>query len=101
LRRPTSDGHLSADETLALAEAANIVASACLSVLGGLTRLKLAPSPPDLADGDIATLLAGDERKGWALETRFQSIDAPTFGGQLLLLLSHGGVDTLLARMGL
>lgn len=101
LRRPTSDGHLSADEELALAEAANIVASACLSVLGGLTRLKLAPSPPDLADGDIATLLAGDDRKGWALETRFQSTDAPTFGGQLLLLLSHAGVDTLLARMGL
>jgi hypothetical protein len=63
--------------------------------------LKLAPSPPDLADGDIATLLAGDDRKGWALETRFQSTDSPTFGGQLVMLLSFDGVDTLLARMGL
>jgi chemotaxis protein CheC len=101
LRRPTSAGHLSADEALALSEAANIVASACLSVLSGLTRLKLYPSPPDLADGDVATLLAGEGRQGWALETRFQSTDAPSFGGQLLLLLSPEGVKTLLDRLGL
>ncbi len=101
LRRPTSAGHLSADETLALSEAANIVASACLSVLGGLTRLKLAPSPPDLASGDVATLLGGVGHEGWVLETRFFSTDAPSFGGQLLLLLSREGVKTLLERLGL
>lgn len=101
LRRPTATGKLSADEASALNEAANIVASACLTVLGGLTRLKLLPSPPDLVEGDVGTLVAGQTETKVVLEARFQSTDAPSFGGQLLITLGAAGVATLLSRLGL
>lgn len=103
LRRPTAGGTLNADEAAALTEAANIVASACLTVIGGLLRLKLLPSPPDLAEGDIGTLLGSGKVQfdAVALETRFSSTDAPAFVGQLMMVFDAEGVATLLTRLGL
>jgi chemotaxis protein CheC len=103
LRRPTASGPLNPDETGALAEAANIVASACLTVVGGLLRLKLLPSPPDLAEGEVGTLLggAGASFDAVVLEVRFASTDSPGFCGQLMMVFGAEGLSTLLTRLGL
>ena len=102
LRRPTATGALSSDETGALTEAANIVASACLTVVGGLLRLKLLPSPPDLAEGEVGQLLGGEGSfNAVVMEARFASRDSPGFGGQLMMVLGADGMGTLLSRLGL
>ncbi len=102
LRRPTASGPLNDDETAALTEAANIVASACLTVVGGLLRLKLLPSPPDLAEGDVATLLGSGTGSfdAMVLEARFASTDSPGFVGQLMMVFGAEGMRTLLSRLG-
>ncbi len=103
LRRPTATGPLTADETNALTEAANIVASACLTVVGGLVRMKLLPSPPDLAEGEIGTLLGVGQVSfdAIALEARFASTDSPGFVGQLMMVFDAEGVARLLTQLGL
>lgn len=103
LHRSTATGPLSPDETGALSEAANIVASACLTVLGGLLRLKLLPSPPDLVEGEVGQLLggAGASFDALVLEARFASRDSPGFGGQLMMVFDAEGMSTLLGRLGL
>lgn len=101
LRRPTATGDVNADETAALTEAANIVASACLTVIGGLLRLKLLPSPPDLAEGEVGTLLGADTHfDAVALEARFASTDSPGFVGQLMMVFGAEGMQTLLQQLG-
>ena len=101
LRRPTATGDLNADEAAALTEAANIVASACLTVVGGLLRLKLLPSPPDLAEGEVGTLLgSGTHFDAVALEARFASTDSPGFVGQLMMVFGAEGMQTLLTQLG-
>lgn len=101
LRKPTATGPLNADETAALTEAANIVASACLTVMGGLLRLKLLPSPPDLAEGEVGTLLgSGSAFDAVALEARFASTDSPGFVGQLMMVFGAEGMKTLLQQLG-
>ncbi len=103
LRRPTAVGTLTSDETAALTEAANIVASACLTVVGGLLRMRLLPSPPDLAEGEVGRLLGSGTSSFDAvvLEARFASTDSPSFVGQLMLVLGAEGMQTMLTRLGL
>ena len=102
LRKPTATGPLTVDETAALTEAANIVASACLTVMGGLLRLKLLPSPPDLAEGEVGTLLGSSTPyDAVALEARFASTDSPGFVGQLMMVFGAEGLKTLLQQLGI
>jgi chemotaxis protein CheC len=103
LRRPTARGPLTADETAALNEAANIVASACLTGVGRLLQLKLLPSPPDLAEGEVGTLLGGKGASFDAvvMEARFAARDSPSFGGQLMMVFDAAGIQALLTRLGL
>ncbi len=102
LRRPTATGPLNVDEAAALTEAANIVASACLTVVGGLLRLKLLPSPPDLAEGEVGKLLGSGKGSFDAvvLEARFASTDSPGFVGQLMMVFGAEGMRTLLTQLG-
>ena len=103
LRRPTAGGPLSADETSALNEAANIVASACLTGIGRLLNLKLLPSPPDLAEGAVETLLGGKGASFDAvvMEARFAARDSPSYGGQLVMVFDAAGIAALLGMLGL
>ncbi len=103
LRRPAVSGALTPDEAAALNEAANIVASACLTGIGKLLQLKLLPSPPDLVEGEVGTLLGGKGARFDAvvMEARFASRDSPTFGGQLVMVLDAAGLRALLTRLGL
>ncbi|WP_434384256.1 chemotaxis protein CheC [Melittangium boletus] len=90
----------------ALAETANIVASACLSAIGMLTGWRLLPTVPTLQRGDAGPLIAdavfetqGDGRVV-ALETRFDSVGTPAVSGQVLLLLDAKSTSVLLAHLG-
>lgn len=90
----------------ALSEAANIVASACLSAIGTLTGWRLLPSVPVLVRGAAGPVVAdavkeaqGDDRVV-VLETRFSSVGAPAVSGQVLLVLERESSRALLARLG-
>ncbi|QRK09969.1 chemotaxis protein CheC [Archangium violaceum] len=90
----------------ALAEAANIVASACLSAIGTLTGWRLLPTVPVLVRGEAGPVLAdavqeaqGDKRMV-VLETRFSSVGVPAVSGQVLLLLERDSSKSLIARLG-
>ncbi|PTL82934.1 chemotaxis protein CheC [Vitiosangium sp. GDMCC 1.1324] len=94
------------DRASALAEAANIVASACLSAIGTLTGWRLLPTVPELVRGQAAQVVAsamteaeGDNRMV-VLETRFSSVGAPAVSGQVLLVLERESSRALLARLG-
>ncbi|RKG99595.1 fibril biogenesis regulator DifG [Corallococcus sp. CA053C] len=95
----------------ALAEAANIIASACLSAIGRLTGWRLLPTVPQLERGPVRPVLAGvlgEVQSGpgpvVVLAARFTAT-APTPGasvaGQMLLVLERGSTQALLARLGL
>ncbi|MCY1082231.1 chemotaxis protein CheC [Archangium lansingense] len=90
----------------ALSEAANIVASACLSAIGTLTGWRLLPSVPELVRGAAGLVVSravaeaqGDDRVV-VLETRFSSVGAPAVSGQVLLVLERESSKALLARLG-
>lgn len=91
----------------ALAEAANIIASACLNAIGELTGLRLMPSVPSLAEHP-ARVVAGDAVKqlgeGAAavvvLEARFSTVADHTIRGQLLLVPARSSLKRLLERLG-
>jgi chemotaxis protein CheC len=92
----------------ALAEVANILASACLNAISRLVGLTLVPSPPVL-DSDVAqavvrrALLADVKGEGRAvvLEARFQTPGQPGGAeGQLLLVPGPHALSVLLARLG-
>ena len=90
----------------ALAETANIVASACLSAIGMLTSWRLLPTVPTLLRGEAGPILRdavvatqGDGRVV-ALETRFDSVGIPAVSGQVLLLLDRESSRALLTRLG-
>lgn len=107
LREKVLPGHVQGsgrDE--ALSEAANIVASACLSAIGTLTGLRLLPSPPSLEEGEVGALLreaseeAGPHAQVVVLESRFQSTDTPAFGGRMALVLPPASLEVLLRKLG-
>lgn len=90
----------------ALSEAANIVASACLSAIGTLTGWRLLPTVPELVRGAAGLVVSravaeaqGDDRVV-VLETRFSAVGAPAVSGQVLLVLERDSSKALLARLG-
>ena len=101
LARPTANGRLSSEERGALAEAANIVASSCCTAIGSLLRGRVVPSTPHLQEGDVGMVLGAypSTAPSLVLDAKFHSNDAPTFGGQLLLMLDHDNVKALLGQL--
>lgn len=94
---------LTVQETGALTEAANVVASAFMDGVAKLSRLELWPSTPDLVLGDVSTLVgtAWGDPQDVALAARFHSTDANGFGGQMLWVLPRSAVSMLLKKLGL
>lgn len=106
LNAPT-EPRLREAERSAFAEAANIIASACLSAIGQLTGLALLPSVPQVEEDDAASLVEellerSDPSVGVAvvLETRFAATAALPFEGQLLVVPHPASLKTLLGRLG-
>jgi len=95
---------LSEVQKSALTEAANIVASACMNAIGGLTGLRLLPSTPTLAHDEAGAIIEealADAGSATGLlvvlEARFFSA---TLSGQLLVLPDKKSLKTLLTRLG-
>jgi chemotaxis protein CheC len=90
----------------ALSEAANIVASACLSAIGTLTGWRLLPTVPELVRGAAGLVVsrAITEAQGGdrvvVLETRFSAVGAPGVSGQVLLVLERESSKALLTHLG-
>ena len=92
----------------ALSEAANIVASACLSAIGKLTRWKLLPTVPELRGGSAREVVGAALRdtegqqssRVVVLETRFSASSAPPVSGRMLLVLERDSSNALLQRLG-
>ena len=103
LRRPALHGKLSNDEHSALAEAANVVASACLSAIGQMARVPLLPTTPTVYEGEVGEVMAKEDitSSPLVLESRFHSTDAPTFGGQLVLTFDGMSLAVLMEKLGL
>lgn len=91
----------------ALSEAANIVASACLSAVGSLTGLRMMPTPPHLVVDDAKDVIADalqDGRLGEAavvLEARLHADHTPTLVGQMLVVPERHGLARLFSALGL
>lgn len=101
LRRPGVSGPLSASANAALAEAANIVASACCSSMGAMLNAKMLPSTPQVSETTVEALLAGDGPARSAVLAGFVSTNAPTFSGTLVLLMAPEVAEDVLRRLGL
>lgn len=103
MRRPGVRGLLSEDLRAALMEAANIVASACLSAIGTMVHASLLPSPPEVQEVPVSALVGppGEGDVLTVLAASFVSTNAPTFGGWLVLLLEDEARDDMLHRLGL
>ncbi len=92
----------------ALAETANIVASACLSAIGKLTGWKLLPTVPLLSRGSAREVVGGAVRETEGqetspvvvLEARFSAASAPPVSGRMLLVLERESSAALLQRLG-
>lgn len=100
------DGLLTELQRSAISEAANIVASACLTAIGKLTGLKLLPSAPVFAQEDAplaveATVNRSDNPTGLVvvLEARFHTA-TPAVEGQLLMLPDRKSLAKLLSKLG-
>ncbi|WP_141333096.1 chemotaxis protein CheC [Myxococcus sp. AB025B] len=96
-----------AERDSAVSEAANIVASACLSAIGKLTSWRLMPSVPTLRRASARELVGaavgqveGDPGRVVVLEARFMAAATPPVSGQLLLVLERDSSRALLARLG-
>ena len=92
----------------ALTETANIVASACLSAIGKLTRWRLLPTVPELHRGTARDVVAAEN---WASSTttglvcppsvtRTAAASAPPVSGRMLLVLERDSSRALLQRLG-
>lgn len=106
LNAPT-EPRLREAERSAFSEAANIIASACLSAIGQLTGLSLLPSVPTVDEDDAASVVEellhrSDPGAGVAvvLETRFSASAALPFAGQLLVVPHPASLKRLLERLG-
>ncbi len=103
-------GHVSRGPELesALTETANIVASACLSAIGKLTRWKLMPTVPELHRGsarDVVSAAVRETEGGQTtpvvvLEAQFSAASAPPVSGRMLLMLERESSRALLQRLG-
>lgn len=103
LVRPGGATPTSATADAALAEAANIVASSCLSSVGTMVHAAMVPSPPRLTEGPVDALVGepSDAALYTALVAAFTATTAPSFGGWLLLLLDERRRDDILRRLAL
>lgn len=100
LRRPGVTGPLSASASAAIAEAANLVASACCSAMGSMVKARMLPSTPKVEATTIEALIAGDGPPQTAVLAGFVSTNAPGFSGTLVVLLPSGVSADLLRRLG-
>ncbi|MFO0596487.1 MAG: chemotaxis protein CheC [Myxococcaceae bacterium] len=102
LARPGVSGPLSSSSTAALSEAANIVASACLSSIGTLVHTNLLPSTPSVSAVTVKALVgdADQEERQTILAANFTSTNAPTFAGWLLVMLDGPTTTRALERLG-
>lgn len=101
LRRPGVTGPLASSRTAALAEAANIVASACCSSMGSMLKAKMLPSTPKVVPTTVEALIAeGEGAPETAVLAGFVSTNAPTFSGTLVVLLGAPVVQDVLKRLG-
>lgn len=99
-RRP---GVESTSLNAALAEAANIVASACVSAVSTMVHANLLPSTPEMHETTAATLVGSDDQSPviTVVSAPFVSTNAPTFSGWLVLLLDEWARAELLRRLGM
>jgi chemotaxis protein CheC len=100
-----SQGKLDDIRRSALAEVSNIVASACLNAIAKLTKLRLLPSPPQVHQDTVQSLLDAPllEREPGldvVLEAKFFTPDRPRIDGQLLVIPEPDSLELLLKRMG-
>jgi chemotaxis protein CheC len=101
-----SAGSLGESQRSALAEAANIIASACLSAMGRLVGHRLVPSVPSILHDAPAAVWA----RLWSpsaaseplliLEARFTAQLGPPLRGQLLILPDVRSVKAVLTQLG-
>jgi len=91
----------------AIAEAGNIVASACLNAIGTFTGFRLLPSTPTLSQDTAGAILQGtvrdlqsDAGMVTVLEARFMTTTSPLLRGQLLVVPRGSSLEILLHRLG-
>jgi chemotaxis protein CheC len=102
LMRPGVSGLLSGSASAALPEAANIVASACLSAMGTLMHGNVLPSTPHVAQTTVRQLV-GDvetEETQTVLAANFMSTNAPTFAGWLVVMFDDEMTRKAMVRLG-
>jgi chemotaxis protein CheC len=101
LRRPGVSGLLASSRTAALAEAANIVASACCSSMGSMLKAKMLPSTPRVMATTVEALSAEGSREAeTVIFAGFVSTNAPTFSGTLVVMLAPAVAAEVLTRLG-
>lgn len=103
LHRPGVKGLLASAASAALAEAANVVASACLSSIGTMLHATLLPSTPEMVEVPVGALVGEptDTVFRTVLAAPFVSTNAPRFSGWLVVLLDETRRDALLERLGM
>ncbi len=100
--RPSFNG-LSSNLGLAVREAANIVASACLSSVGTMVHAPLLPTPPEVIDGPTQAVVAQAPHQAdpcTLASSHFHSGTGPFFRGVLVWALQDRVRDDLLRRLG-
>lgn len=99
-RRP---GVESTSLNAALAEAANIVASACVSAISTMVHANLLPTTPEMHETTAATLVSDETQlpRITVLSAAFLSTNAPTFSGWLVLMLEEWARAEILRRLGM
>jgi chemotaxis protein CheC len=101
LRRPGVKGPLASSTDAAIAEAANIVASACCSSLGSMLKAKVLPSTPRMVRTSVEGLVAGGPgAPETVVVAGFVSTNAPTFSGTLVVLWPTAVAQAILGRLG-
>ncbi len=96
-------GAESTDLNAALAEAANIVASACVSAVSTMLHAHLLPSTPEVHETTVGTLAASpvaDDVEFTVFAASFLSTNAPTFGGWLVLMFDEKNRSEMVQRLG-
>jgi chemotaxis protein CheC len=103
LARPGVSGLLSTSARAALAEAANIVVSACLSSVGTMVHAKLVPSTPQMEELTVAELVGPPSTTGFrtVLAASFLATNTPAFSGWMVMLFEEGTREEMLRRLGL
>lgn len=103
LSRPSAGGRLSTTSRAALAEAANIVVSACLSAVGTMVHANLLPSTPEVHDLTVADLVGPPNENVFrtVLAASFLATNTPSFAGWLILLFDEATREQMLRRLAL